>query len=222
MIRNQSIVNTQQSTDTTAILIGLTGGIGSGKSTVARVLSQMGFPVYDSDKEAQRIMHDNPCVRSQIELLFGSDIYVDDRLDRKQVARMVFSNPESLQKLNSIVHPAVMFDLKQWMKKDRTEYPNPSPLTSRLSFVESAILFQSNLDKLCTKTICITAPLETRIQRTILRDHTSREQVVSRINSQMPQEELISHSDFCVENDGSKEISKICLEILNFCSNFAV
>lgn len=192
------------------ILIGLTGGIGSGKSTVARELEGMGYAVYDTDSEAKRIMQYNPMVRSQIELLFGSDIYQGDCLNRKEVARQIFSNPDLRDKINGIVHPAVRFDVAEWSRGE-----------GKIGFVESAILFESGLNKLCKAVVCITASEETRIERTILRDHTTKEQVMARMQSQMAETERVRRSDISIENDGRKEISKICLEILEFCRNFA-
>lgn len=190
-------------------LFGLTGGIGSGKTVVAHRLSEMGYPVYNTDQAAQRIMHDNLMVRSQIELLFGSDIYVHDKLNRQKVASLVFNDPVLLHKLNSIVHPAVIFDIRQWCKQ-----------FTDIAFVESAIMFESQIDQLCTAVICITADTELRIERTMKRDNCTRQQVINRINNQMSEAERIAKSDFTVSND-QKEISDICLDILNFCRNFA-
>ena len=188
-------------------LFGITGGIGSGKTTITLQLQQKGYPVFLTDDAAKQMMQHNPAVRSQIELLFGSDIYQDDLLDRKLVAQLIFNDSTLKEKLNHIVHPAVIFEIKQWSKRQ-----------TGICFVESAILFESGIDKLCKAVISITAPLETRIQRTMLRDNSTREQVLARINNQMPQEELIRLSDFSIDNNGTRPIMEICQKILKFCN----
>ncbi len=191
-------------------LIGITGGIGSGKSTITRELQRMGYVVYDTDKEARRIMQEDMEVRKRIELLFGNDIYVSDVLDRKEVARQIFANPALRKQVNVIVHPAVRLDIEKWREHG-----------SGIGFVESAILFESGLDTLCKAVVCITADEDIRIARTMVRDHATREQVVARMESQMSETERIRRSDIHIDNDGKKEISLICLDILDFCSNFA-
>lgn len=193
-------------------LFGITGGIGSGKSFVCNGLRQSGFDVYDTDVAARRIMQQNPMVRSQIELLFGSDIYTGDRLDRKRVAEQVFQNPLLLQKLNHIVHPAVRFDLEQWAKNNSEK---------DFCFVESAILFESGLHTLCNAVICISAPLETRINRTRKRDNATREQVTDRMSNQMPDIERENKADIVIINNENSKIENLCLQITEFCRNFA-
>ncbi len=191
-------------------LFGLTGGIGSGKSVIAEGLRRLGYAVYDSDREAQRIMVENPCVRSRIELLFGSDIYTGNCLNRKEVARQVFTEADLLERLNNIVHPAVGFDLSEWAKRQ-----------TGICFVESAILFESGLDRMCTTVVCVSAPLPVRIARVVKRDHTTEAQVRARIKSQMSEDECVRRSGLTVINDGQTEISNLCLQIQNFCSTFA-
>lgn len=194
----------------TTHLIGLTGGIGSGKSTVAQGLQALGYPTYDSDKAAQRIIRYNLAVRSQIELLFGSDIFVNGEYDKARVAQLVFANPKLLSQLNNIVHPAVAADLRQWSRGQ----------SALFCFVESALLFESGLDKLCKATICITAPEELRIHRTIQRDDATEEQVLARIRNQMTEEERQKRSSWVIHNDRNADISELCLQIQNFCSTF--
>lgn len=194
-----------------ARLIGITGGIGSGKSTIARALQQVGYAVYYTDSEARRIMEQNPCVRSQIELLFGSDIYTRQGLDRQEVARQVFSNPRLLQRLNEVVHPAVRFDLEQWVRQS----------TKKIVFVESAILFESQMNTLCDAVISVSAPEEVRIQRVCQRDGISRDSVRERIANQMSDEERNKLSDLVVINDGRTPMKNIILQIQNFCRTFA-
>lgn len=195
---------------TTTSVIGLTGGIGTGKSFVADGLRKAGYPVYNSDREAQRIIHDNPCVRSQIELLFGSDIFKNDRYDKRRVAELVFQEPALLDKLNRIVHPAVAFDFGNWVKN----------ADAPVVFIESAILYESGFDRLCKAVVCICAPEETRIRRVMQRDGITRGQVVARMHNQAADRTKAERADLTVCNDGTQEIETLCLQIQNFCRTF--
>lgn len=188
------------------LIIGLTGGIGSGKSFISRGLESMGYEVYNSDAAAQRLIHDNPCVRSQIELLFGSDIFVEDHYDKHRVASMVFSDPELLGKLNQIVHPAVAYDLHEWAGNAKGD----------IVFAESAILFESGFNKLCRAVVCISAPDEMRVARIMARDNTSREAVEQRMHNQAEQEWIKEQSDLVIENDGSATVEALCEQIRAF------
>lgn len=193
------------------MLIGLTGGIGSGKSTLAAELARRGYPVYSSDTEAKRIIVENPMVRSQIELLFGSEVYEGDRYCTERVAKVVFRHPDMLERLNAIVHPAVAFDMQQWAKHQEAKY----------CFVESAILYESGLDKFCDKVVCVTAPEEVRVERTLARDYTTpytetdRKAVWARIHSQMSDDERAQRADIVVENDGTTPIADLAEQVLH-------
>ncbi|MCM1034047.1 MAG: dephospho-CoA kinase [Paludibacter sp.] len=191
-------------------IIGLTGGIGSGKSYIANALRAKGYPVYDSDREAQRIIHDNLCVRSQIELLFGSDIFVNDHYNKKKVASLVFSDPVLLDKLNHIVHPAVAFDI----------HTRVSNTNSQIFFVESAILYESGFDKLCNAVICISAPESVRIERVMQRDNLTQEQILARIHNQSATLQTAAKADLVLNNDGTQDIDQLCLQIQKFCCTF--
>lgn len=188
------------------LIIGLTGGIGTGKSFISKGLADMGYEVYESDVAAQRLIHDNLCVRSQIELLFGSDIFVNDQYDKRRVASLVFNNPELLDKLNQIVHPAVAYDLREWANGAKGE----------VVFVESAILFESGFNKLCKAVVCVSAPDEVRVERVLERDKTSREAVEKRMHSQAEQEWIREQSDLVVENDGTVSVEVLCEQIREF------
>ncbi len=188
------------------LIIGLTGGIGTGKSFISSGLERMGYEVYDSDAAAQRLIHDNPCVRSQVELLFGSDIFVEDHYDKRRVASMVFSDPQLLEKLNQIVHPAVAYDLHEWASNAK----------GAIVFAESAILFESGFNKLCRAVVCISAPDEMRVERIMARDHTNREGVEQRMRNQAEQEWIKEQSDLVVENDGSVPVEALCEQIRSF------
>lgn len=194
----------------TPIIIGLTGGIGAGKSFIAEKLRQTGYPVYDSDHEAQRLIHDNSHVRNQIEMLFGNDIFIENRYDKRRVASLVFHAPELLDKLNNIVHPAVASDFSRWADTQN------SPIV----FIESAILFESGFDKLCNAVVCISAPEEIRIGRVMQRDNLTREQILSRIHNQAAEDTIEKRADLLICNNGTQEIEALCLQIQKFCSTF--
>lgn len=176
-------------------LIGITGGIGSGKSTIASAIEALGYPVYNTDREAKRIIVHNPAVRSQVETLFGSDVFDGDTYLTERVAEQVFADKTLLHKLNTIVHPAVAFDLRHWAKQQTTP-----------CFVESALLFSSGLNKLCDKTVWIDAPEELRIARTIARDGSDINKVRARIRAQKDDSAL---ADIILVNDGTKKVAQL-------------
>lgn len=156
------------------MLIGITGGIGSGKSTLCRALAQQGYPVYDTDSRAKHLIVHDPEVRRRMIDLFGEDIYDEDVYFAGKVAAQVFSDPAKLAALNAIVHPAVKRDLQESLAEG-----------GKGTFVvESAILFSSGLNELCDTTVWVDAPLEERIARTIRRDGSDRAKVEARIAAQ--------------------------------------
>lgn len=168
--------------------IGITGGIGSGKSTVCRLFEQSDFPVYYSDFRAKELM--TTVLRQPIENMFGSEAYIDKSLNRGYIASKVFNNPSLLSQLNQIVHPAVACDFEKWASEQK------APLV----FLESAILFESGFDKMVDYTIFVDAPLEERIERTILRDSRSREEVIARIANQNS-DLAKTKANFVIQND---------------------
>ena len=172
-------------------IIGLTGGIGSGKSTVANYIASKGIPVYIADEEAKKIM-ERIDVKSSIQSLFKESILnADNTLKRNKIAELVFSNPDKLKQLNAIVHPAVKNHFINWMKEHKDA-----------SFIikEVAILFETGGHKDCDKVILITAPEEVRIERAMKRDNSTKESVLARIKNQLPEADKIKLSDFVVEN----------------------
>ena len=171
-------------------IIGLTGGIGSGKTTVANHFIAVGIPVYIADDEARKIMQ-SPEILREIEKIFGSVIFKNEVLNRQKLAEIVFSNSDKLKQLNAIIHPAVKKHFGNWM----LNYKN-SPFV----IYETAILFESGSYKDCNKIITVTAPLETRIERVIQRDKTSRENVLKRIKMQWTDDQRLGKSDFVIEN----------------------
>jgi dephospho-CoA kinase len=178
------------------IKIGITGGIGSGKSVVSTLFSVMGFPVYTADDESKRIVNSSPLIREQLEKVVGENVYVGNQLNKKELASFIFGNEEHLNIVNSIIHPVVRKDFLEWAGRQ----------TSEICLIESAILFASSIDKIVDYSLLVYAPLEMRIARTIERDHTSRDAVLLRIGSQKSEEEKRSHCDFTITNDDQKPL----------------
>lgn len=185
-------------------IIGLTGGIGSGKTTLATYLKSLGIPVFIADDEAKKLMQ-SPEVVAEIQTIFGTTIFENGILNRQQLAAIVFSNPEKLSQLNAIIHPAVKKQFGFWLDQYQSE-----------PFVvyEAAILFESGSYKNCDSIITITAPLEDRITRVMQRDNSTREQVLYRINAQWTDEQRIAKSDFVIENSDDQQAKNSIDEIL--------
>ena len=188
-------------------IIGLTGGIGSGKTTIANHFMEANIPVYIADDEARKIMQSEEILEA-IRKTFGDSIFDAALLNREKLSQIVFNDPEKLKLLNAIIHPAVKKHFQDWVLNHKN-----APFV----IYEAAILFESGSYKNCDLIITVTAPLETRIQRVIQRDKTTRELVLKRINAQWNDEQRIAKSDFVVENVNPKttkaEIDKI-LKIL--------
>ncbi|MDD4197898.1 MAG: dephospho-CoA kinase [Paludibacter sp.] len=174
------------------MVIGITGGIGSGKSTLSKLIHRQGYPVYDTDKEARRLQDEDAILVQQIKSLFGENIYADGKLNRPAVAALVFNNTELLQKLTALVHPAVKQDFIKWKGNYNSE---------DLIFIEGAVLFEGKFDLLTDKIILVTASEDIRIQRVMHRDGISREQVLSRIKNQIPDTEKALKSDLVINTD---------------------
>jgi dephospho-CoA kinase len=193
-------------------IIGLTGGIGSGKTTIANYFKEMGVPVYIADDEARKLMQ-SKFIIEEIKKTFGDSLFEDDILNRAKLAEIVFNDSRKLDQLNAIVHPAVKKDFAAWLE-----------VKKNYAYViyEAAILFESGRYKDCDVVITVTAPEETRIERVIKRDKTNKEQVLDRMKMQWKDEERISKSDFIILNDNFKnakeEVVKI-LKILNIKQN---
>jgi dephospho-CoA kinase len=171
-------------------IVGLTGGIGSGKTTVAKLFMELGVPVYNSDLHAKKLMENSAEIRKTIIDLLGKDSYADGRLNKKYIADRVFKNKELLQKLNSIVHPAVKKDFIEWMGKKKSPYV----------IQEAAILFENNSYKNFDKIILVKAPKEVRIDRIRERDNSTREEVLARMKNQWEDSQKIPLSHFTIEN----------------------
>ena len=190
-----------------AYIIGLTGGIGSGKTTLVNYMESLGIPAFIADEEAKKAMQ-SPHVLEEVKTSFGNSIFENGQLNRQQLASIVFSNPDKLKELNSIIHPEVKRLFAIWLNQHKT-----------VPFVvyEAAILFESGSYQNCDYIITVTAPLEDRITRVMQRDNCSREQVLQRINAQWTDEERAAKSNFVIDNttaqSAKNEIDKI-LKIL--------
>jgi dephospho-CoA kinase len=173
-------------------IIGITGGIGSGKTTVASMLKSFGYHVYDTDFEARRLQNEHDGIINKTKELFGEEIYTEDGLDRKAVARLVFSDSDLLTKLNKIVHPVIEENIKQWIANNNSD---------EYLFVESAILIECGFNKYVDRVLLVMASEEVRIQRVMKRDGVTYEQVKSRIGHQMSDDAKIPLADYIIRTD---------------------
>ncbi|MDR0995077.1 MAG: dephospho-CoA kinase [Tannerella sp.] len=170
--------------------IGITGGIGSGKSVVATLLETMGLPLYKADDEAKRLYETDDEVRSRMASLFGKEIYRGGHINRRLLASLIFGNPDLLARVNRIIHPAVKRDFEAWSKR-----------LDGICLFESAILYESGFDKQVDLVLMVYAPLELRLQRVMARDGLPREAVENRILNQMDDEEKCRRADYLIYND---------------------
>lgn len=195
------------------MIIGITGGIGSGKSVIARQLRKMGYSVYDTDSEAKRIIVEDATVREQMTALFGEEVYKDGVYQTALVAQQVFADKNLLAKLNAIVHPAVKADI---ISKFRSLVVIAEPMNSDsgLFFIECAILFQAGFDVLCDKVVAVTAPEDIRLERVIARDHSDMNKVRARMRAQEAEKDL-QGADIVINNDGTTPIPTLCEEIIH-------
>ena len=172
--------------------IGITGGIGAGKSTVAGIFKVLGVPVFDADATAKNILNTDPVLREQIAATFGSETYKNGLLDKKYLATLVFNNPDQLAKLNALVHPATIAAADKWASRfaDR-------PYIIK----EAALLFEAGTYVGLDYIIGVTAPVELRIARVMARDQVSREEVLSRMQHQLDDTEKMNRCNFVIDNN---------------------
>ncbi|GHT13400.1 dephospho-CoA kinase [Bacteroidia bacterium] len=173
-------------------IIGLTGGIGSGKSTLSRLLEIMDIPVYIADSESKKLTDNSPWIREKLIEKFGSDLYKTGKLDKSLLSSLIFGNEENLAYVNSVIHPVVLEDFKNWTSQHADK---------EFIAIESAILFDSGFNKTVDFTVNVSTPLEMRIHRVEVRDNLPRESIIPRINSQLPEKERNRRSDFIILND---------------------
>lgn len=183
---------------------GITGGIGSGKSTVCRVFEWLGVPVYYADDRAKQLMTEDAALRSEIRTLFGDEAYLPDgSLNRAHIAGIVFSDADMLRQLNALVHPAVHRDGAAWHLRQT------APYTLR----EAALLYESGGYRLLDKMVAVTAPAELRIERVMARDGVDRSAVEARLNKQWPEEKKVEMADFVIVNDGTTPLLPQILQV---------
>ena len=171
--------------------IGITGGIGSGKTTVAKVFEVLGIPVYYADDAAKRLMNEDGKLKEKIQLQFGNEVYKNGQLDRKHLAEIVFTSPEKLALLNALVHPVTLKDAEKWMQQQSTPY----------AIKEAALIFESGAQEHLDHVIGVTAPAPLRIQRTMQRDGITREEVMARMDKQMDETIKMKLCDFVLVNN---------------------
>ena len=183
--------------------VGITGGIGSGKSTVCRLFAQRGIAVYDSDREAKRLMTEDGALRAGITARFGAESYVDGALNRRYLASRVFSDAQALADLNALVHPAVRSDFASWAERQAGPYV----------ILESAILFEAGLEGAVDRTVAVLAPLELRLSRTCCRDGCDEEAVRRRMAAQLDDDTLRDRADYAVVNIFESDLEPAVAEL---------
>jgi dephospho-CoA kinase len=181
-------------------IIGLTGGIGSGKTTIANYIRSLGVPVYIADEEAKKLLYD-AAIQEQLKMAFGETIFENSVLSKQKLAKIVFSDETKLKRLNSIIHPAVKAHFEKWLENYKAE-----PLIVK----EAAILFESGSNQDCDAVITVIAPLDDRIKRVRSRDNISQEDVLSRMKNQWTDEMKTEKSDFIIDNN---DLSKTLVQV---------
>ena len=186
-------------------IIGITGGIGSGKSLICKIFSTMNVPIYDADSRAKYLVNNNLSLKNSIKNLLGENAYTtSDEYNRKWVASQVFDNPDLLKQLNSLVHPCVHKDAREWVKK----FPN-----SPFLLYEAALMKAAGDNNFFDKVIVVNAPIELRIKRIQARDKRSEQEIQNIIARQITDEERLKIADYVIENDDIKPVLKQVLEL---------
>lgn len=184
-------------------IVGLTGGIGSGKTTVAKMFQELGVPLYIADERAKALMNTSKAIRRKLIHLFGEEAYIDQQLNRPFLASKIFQNADLLKQMNAIVHPEVGADFEQWKEKQ----------TSAYVLKEAAIIFENNLDSQYDFIITVVADFDQRIQRVIHRDSTTEAKVLAIVNNQLSDDEKAKRSDFVITNHDLEETKRQVLAI---------
>jgi dephospho-CoA kinase len=183
--------------------IGLTGGIGSGKTTVAQIFEVLAIPVYYADQAAKELMNHDPDLKKEITSAFGKEVYKEGMLDRAFLGEIVFTDSEKLARLNSIVHPATLKDASSWMQNQKTPY----------AIKEAALIFEAGLENFFDFIIGVSAPQNLRLERVMNRDPISSENILQRMEHQMDESEKIKRCDFIIVNDGNQPLIPQVLNI---------
>ena len=184
-------------------IVGLTGGIGSGKSSVLNQFKNLGINTYSADNAAKKLINSDKDLIKSIKNLFGDNIYENNILDSVKLSKIVFKDPYKLKSLNSIIHPAVAKDFESFIKTINGDY----------IVKEVAIIFETNTEHNYNKIILVRAPLEERIKRVILRDNLSREDVIKRVNNQIDDSTIIDNCDYIIDNNNLKDLKEKVLKI---------
>ena len=187
------------------IKVGITGGIGSGKTTVAKVFEVLGVPVYYADEAAKRLMNEDEILKDEIQHHFGKECYVEGKLNRKYLSELVFTNDKKLALLNSIVHPVTIADAQKWMQQQTTPY----------AVKEAALIFESGSQQELDYVIGVFTPIPMRIQRVIKRDQLSREEIKARMDKQMDESIKMRLCDFVITNDEQQMVIPQVIQIHN-------
>jgi len=187
------------------IKLGVTGGIGSGKTSVCNVFGILGIPVFSADEEAKKVMEVDTGIIMRLNAIAGHNIYTSGTLNRAELARLIFNNRTMLEKVNSIVHPAVFSRFNEWVKKQSAPY----------IIMEAAILFESGGWKMVDRIITVTAPVEERIERVMRRSAITKEEVLERMKNQTSDSEKIKRSDYVIDNSENAMIIPAILNIHN-------
>lgn len=176
------------------MVVGITGGIGSGKSTICLIFELFRIPVYNSDARAKFLMNSSPNLIQNIQANFGTEMYLNGELDRAKLAKKVFSDQDALNQLNALVHPAVGRDFDEWM--DQFE--------NQIVIKEAAILIESGAYKQCDKVVVVDASEEVQLNRVVLRDQISENEVKTRMNHQLSNKDRLKYADYIIDNSGSQ------------------
>ena len=187
------------------IKLGVTGGIGSGKSVVCDVFRLHDIPVFDADREAKKLNDTSPVIREKLINNFGPDLYQGNKLDRKKLANLIFNNAENLRITNAIIHPELAKYFEKWVDQRKHH---------AVIAIDAAVLYEAGFQSLLDKTIVVMAPLKIRIERAAKRDRLSKEQITARANSQMNDEEKAGLADFIIHNDGRHSLLEQVAQIL--------
>ena len=183
--------------------LGVTGGIGSGKTSVCRVFSVLGIPVFSADNEAREVMDIDTSIMLRINTITGKNLYSSGSLDRSELAKLISNNSRLLEKVNSLVHPVVFSRFREWVKRQDAPYV----------IMEAAILFESGADKIVDRIMTVVAPVEQRIERVIRRNMLTSDQVMERMRNQLDDEIRIQRSDYVVRNSENDMIIPVILKI---------
>ena len=185
------------------MVVGLTGGIGSGKTTVAKAFMALGIPVYIADEEAKKLMRTSKVIKRKLIALFGNEAYIDNDLNRPFIANIIFNDTSYLKKMNAIVHPRVARHFNKWLSKQEAPYV----------IKEVAILFENNGHKLCDFIITVTAPKKLRMERLLIRDNTTVEKIEAIMKNQWTDDEKVKQSHFVIENIAFENIERQVLDV---------